>query len=46
MTDIQIQKIREQIQKFYDIRWGWDGDCGSKDIIENIEEIIDEIEGK
>lgn len=42
MTD-DIQKIKELIQKYHDIKWGYDGHCGSADIIEEIEEIVDRL---
>lgn len=40
MTEGAIEKIKEQIEKFRKIRWGWEGDCGASDIIDAIEEII------
>lgn len=46
MTEDAIEKIKEQIAKFRKIRWGWDGPCGSIDIIDTIEEIIEDEQKK
>jgi len=34
--------IRLASTRFERISWGWDGDCGSKDIISTLEDILPE----
>ncbi len=34
--------IRFASDRFERVNWGWDGDCGSKDIIETLEDILPE----
>ena len=42
----EVESLRNAIrlvsEKFDAIKWGWDGDCGSRQIIEELEEILPE----
>ena len=34
--------IRETVSRYRSVPWGWDGDCGSDYIIEDLEEVLNE----
>lgn len=34
--------VRDFIKKFDEIRWGYDGDCGSEDLVRDLENFLDE----
>jgi len=36
--------VKKFIEKFDEIRWGWDGDCGSQVLVNDLEETIERIE--
>jgi hypothetical protein len=38
--------IRREIEKHGNTRWGWDGDCGTNDIISRIEDECDRIDAE
>ena len=37
-------KVREHIEKHNNVRWGWDGDCASGLLVDDLEEFLDELE--
>ena len=39
--DLQ-EAIKLAVKKFEEVRWGWDGDCGSGRILDELEEILTE----
>ena len=32
--------IRETVSRHWSVLWGWDGDCGSDRIIDDLEEVL------
>ena len=36
--------INEAVDRYGSISWGWDGDCGSERIIDDLEEVLNQTE--
>ena len=37
-------KVREHVEKHNNVRWGWDGDCASGLLVDDLEEFLDQLE--